>query len=75
MNQNELLPECPFYIAEGKRGVRCEGLVKGSSLRLNFNREKSFLHFRENHCCSMQWEQCPIARMLDAKYEPERWSK
>ncbi len=68
MKYNELLPECPFYEMEFKRGVKCEGLTEGSCIRLNFLREKSFRKHREAYCCSMNWETCPIAKMLNAKY-------
>jgi len=75
MNQFELLPECPFYMIEGKKGVKCESPVKGSSLGLNFRMEKSFNRFRDAYCYSMDWEKCPIAKMLNDKYEAERWGK
>ena len=32
---------------------------------------ESLLAFMDRHCRSMDWEKCPIAKMLYAKYEEE----
>ena len=68
MKVNEILPECPFYDHEFRRGVKCEGLSEKSFIRLCFPKEEDFKEHRLSYCCSMNWEKCPIAKMLNAKY-------
>ena len=64
----ELLPECPFFMEFKGKNVYCEGTVPGSTLGLHFNRPKDFKKFKTAYCCSMNYENCPMARMLYSKY-------
>ncbi len=67
--KNELLPECPFYLSETGKSVVCEGLSEHNVLELKFSRSTYFRTHKENFCCSMNYETCPIGKMLFAKYE------
>lgn len=69
MARNELLPECPFYQRELGKAVVCEGLEPGSVVKLEFRRGDSLSRYKGRFCCSMNWESCPIAKILTAKYE------
>ena len=75
MENLELLPECPFYDQEVRRRIKCESPFEGSILQVSFGADKGFKEHREAYCCSMNWEKCPIAKMLNDKYEAERWGK
>ena len=63
------LPECPFFDHLWDRRVVCEGLYEDSALNLRFKKRKKLTEHLDRYCCSMDWEQCPIAKMLYAKYE------
>ena len=68
---NELLPECPFYIRDSDRSVVCEGLIEHSVMTMTFKRSARKKAFCEKTCCSMDYGNCPIAKVLFAKYEEE----
>ena len=59
---------CPFYHQEKDCSVHCEGVMKGSSLKLSFVTRAQFEKFRKEKCYG-QWEQCPVAKMLLRKYQ------
>ena len=69
--EDRKLVECPFYVELEKHHVQCEGIEEGSSLQVNFISRKDRLAFMDRYCRSMDWEKCPIAKMLYAKYEEE----
>lgn len=68
MKKMQPLPECPFYLEEFRRGVRCEGVTEESTVRLCFPNDETFRAYRDSCCYSMNWENCPIAKMLHGKY-------
>ncbi len=68
MKNMQPLPECPFYLEEHRRGVRCEGLTEDSTVRLCFPEENAFKDYRDSYCYCMNWEKCLIARMLHSKH-------
>ena len=59
---------CPYYKAEQQRQLRCEGLSEGNRLHLCFTGGRGLWEYKQRHCRS-RWQSCPIARMLDEKYE------
>ena len=60
---------CPFYQMENAKSITCEGPGPGWTIRVskdgNSGNAKDFK--RKN--CYDQWEQCPIAKMLQERYE------
>lgn len=67
--EGKKLVECPFYRKNVEKGVRCEGLKGSSSLQVNFISRKQRQEFMDKCCCSMDWEKCPLAKILYAKYD------
>ena len=63
---------CPFYKDHCRKGsliyVKCEGLLKGSLIRLCFRRERSLIIFMARRCCG-DWKNCPYALAAGEKYE------
>ncbi len=62
--------ECPYYLGDGSKKIRCEGIIGRSELHLDFEecREKA-LYMRE-HCNDLQkCRSCRIHHMLDKKWE------
>lgn len=59
---------CPFYHSEDRQKIYCEGVVPGSSLHLAFGDAKEFRSYMEYYC-RCNYNSCPIAKMLLAKYE------
>lgn len=58
--------QCPFYRAEDRNKIYCEGVEKGSSLHNAF--DGSAASYKERYCCA-RWEDCLIAKMLWSKYD------
>ena len=66
---------CPFYavvyaetneqISEMRRSIKCEGLYQSSSITQFFVKECVRENHRQRYCASFDWEQCPIAKMLN----------
>lgn len=57
---------CPFYRAEEKRAIHCEGVEQNSAIHNAF--AGSAEGYKARYCCTA-WEECLIAKMLWSKYE------
>ena len=67
---SEVDVRCPFYISDTERpiGIRCEGITDESRLALNFiNKRHKMLHMRG--FCNINYEKCPLFRIIYEKYE------
>lgn len=60
--------QCPFYRAEEKNVIFCEGVEDGSSIHNAF--AASAKSYKGRYCCA-EWEKCKIARILWSKYDSE----
>lgn len=61
--------QCPFYKGHIQGVICCEGPVEGSVLRLSFASCQLQADHRRGFCEKMDYGRCPVARMLEAKYE------
>lgn len=59
--------KCPFYHKEASQRVFCEGVVEKSSLTLNFADAQRCRDYRFQYC-NYKYRDCPINKMLMAKY-------
>lgn len=59
---------CPFYISEDCKRISCEGVCKGSTVRLLFTAGKKKQQYKQKYC-NMDYVSCPICKMLYKKYE------
>lgn len=57
---------CPFYKAEDKNIIYCEGVVPNSTIQNAF--QGSAEKYKNKYCCK-DWQSCLIAQMLGTKYE------
>ena len=57
---------CPFYKAEDKTKIYCEGVVENSSIHNAFSGGAE--PYKRSYCCK-NWQSCLISRMLESKYE------
>lgn len=63
----------PDKIKEGHKllcscRIRCEGLVPGSKLFLEFNSHTERNEHKDNFCYDRCWEGCPVAQILLEQY-------
>ena len=58
--------QCPFYRAEDRKVIYCEGVERGSGIHNAF--AGSAAQYKAQYCCA-RWEDCMIAKMLWSKYE------
>ena len=65
---NDKDAQCPFFCAHTKNSVVCEGMIPGSSARLNFESAKTKNIQYEVFCCG-KYENCEMYRAIQEKYE------
>ena len=58
--------QCPFYKAEDKNIIYCEGVKDNSSIHNAF--PGSAAAYKKEYCCG-GWENCLIAKALWSKYD------
>lgn len=69
LDEMEVLPECPFFRHQKRDYVECEGMDSFSVLRSHYRRRKRLQAQLTQYCCSMNYTNCPVGKMLFAKYE------
>ena len=61
--------KCPFYkYDDGKNRIDCEGCTGSRTTRVLFNTKADQKRHLNGFCCG-QYKKCPIAEMLNKKYE------
>ena len=66
-----LLAICPYYKDEDRQKVRCEGLEPATAIHYAFSTPARCREWKDNHCKSWGFEECPIARMLTERYDED----
>lgn len=60
---------CPYYIGDdGRHVITCEGILPHSKLQVRLRTREVYEETMLVYC-SMAWEECPIAKLLNAKWE------
>lgn len=59
---------CPFYRSEDSQKIYCEGIGEGNAIHLAFG-SKTHLKIHKDSYCDSEYGECPIAKMLNKKYE------
>lgn len=67
-SKEDFLVQCPYYREDGAQVVRCEGVSRGNNLQLSFNGKRVKKAYKDRHCRDA-WITCPIAKMLNEKYD------
>jgi hypothetical protein len=60
---------CPFYIGHTHQVIHCEGAVAGCATHLAFSQPKYQREHRFAYCERRAYTDCPVAKMLEAKYD------
>ena len=68
MHQEDEFVQCPYYGEERDKQILCEGVEKGSILRLCFGNSGQKRRYKAR-LCRAKWPQCRLARMLNEKYD------
>ena len=69
----EILVKCPYYRREERnpqKKIVCEGIVTGTSLHQIFPTVEE-LKKHKKCCCMGDYNSCPVAQMLNRKYDYE----
>lgn len=61
---------CPYYIKEDGSKIHCEGYEEGTYIHLVFPSPSSRRDYQIDVCC-YDYNECPIADMLNKKWEEE----
>lgn len=59
---------CPFYKGECVSEIHCEGVAKGSKIRICFSTPSNRKEY-ERRCCQSYFMKCPIAQMQNRIYK------
>lgn len=65
----EAMIECPFYIKEGERFIRCEGSVSGTQCIHRFKNDREKSNYEVNFCSKFGGRNCPHHRVVAVIYE------
>lgn len=60
---------CPFFIKEIDKKIICEGVVDQTTTLIRFCSEDQKRGHRKMYCQGFQFPKCPIAEILNKKYE------
>ena len=60
---------CPFYQMEDQKSITCEGVGPGWVIKISRDGQTGNAKAYLRKYCYDQWEQCPIAKMLNEKYK------
>ena len=60
---------CPYYRCEERQKIFCEGVEDGTSLQLAFDSSAHQQCYRKRLCHTMHWSACPVAEMLNKKWD------
>ncbi len=61
--------ECPFYIAESKKSIICEGIVDNSQCVHKFTDDLKKIFHEMNYCCCSGGRKCLHYRQVALLYE------
>ena len=59
---------CPYFQYSQKKHIVCEGIIDGSTTKLQFDTQDKRNQHRRLFCDS-KYKNCEICRMLEGKYE------
>ncbi|MBQ3146815.1 MAG: hypothetical protein IJB91_03710 [Oscillospiraceae bacterium] len=62
---------CPFYRANQRQEIFCEGIKECTRLHLGFADPASLEDYRKQYCESYEYGDCRIAKMLAERFEEE----
>ena len=60
--------QCPYFIYSSKKAIVCEGIIDGSTTKMQFDTQDKRNQHRSLFCDS-KYKNCEICRMLEGKYE------
>lgn len=66
--KEDYLVQCPYYREEAPQTLHCEGVTEGSCLQLGFS-SRPRMHAYKARYCRACWKTCPVAGMLNRKYD------
>ena len=60
---------CPYYKAHQRQEIFCEGIQESTRIHLGFSDPATLDTYKHDKCESEDWKSCPIADMLNRKYD------
>lgn len=64
MSKTDSLSVCPYYHADLKNYIGCEGLEEGQNIQIKFSRMADKQSWMKRYCKRMAYCACPIAQMI-----------
>ena len=67
-HNDDWMVKCPYYKADNKQMIFCEGVREGTALHLAFDTHPNLINYKKEFCRGC-WNQCLIAEALRRKWE------
>lgn len=67
--QEDHLVQCPYYKTHTSQVIFCEGLEDGMAIHLAFATHAQLINYKGRFCRRMEYGNCPLARILEEKYD------
>lgn len=64
MSKTDSLSICPYYHADLKNYIGCEGLEEGQNIQIKFSLMADKQNWMKRYCKRMAYCACPIAQMI-----------
>lgn len=61
--------QCPFYLENSAKQIRCEGYIGGTCMITTFPARKDMLEYASENCVKMDGGNCVMAKNLYEKYK------
>ncbi len=60
--------KCPFYKGEYRQEIFCEGLIQDSNIHQGYANPGLLNEYKQKHC-EADYHSCPIAQVLEKKWD------
>ena len=67
----DYLVQCPYYKTDTRQVIFCEGLEDGMAIHLAFATPQQLINYKVRFCRRLEYGSCPLARILEEKYDGE----
>ncbi len=64
----DIMAECPYYSAESRYGITCEGIIKGTKIINKFSTEQEKNEHIKEKCCHYP-NVCSLAQIKDIQFK------
>ena len=64
LKANAVNVRCPYYRTQGKKWVKCDGIIEESAITQDFANEIQKEFYQENYCWN-KYQNCPLVKLIE----------